>query len=112
MEQSHGTPYQVMTANERIEVLQKAGYDNLIPAKPIQYNNSTYYDTVCLVSNRPMDSMEGIPIEDIMSMKPWQENHYVSFFALAKGDYSESKVCNTGIKRFNEIKLSIKDEQA
>lgn len=111
MEQSEGNPYQIMTANERVEILQKAGYDNLIPAKPIQYNNSTYYDTVCLVSKCPMDSMEGIPVEDIMSMKPWQENHYVSFFALAKGDYPEGKVCNAGIKRFNDIKLLIKDEQ-
>ena len=110
MEQSGGNPYQIMTASERVEILQKAGYEGLIPAKPIQYNNSTYYDTVCVFSKDPMDSMEGIPVDDIMSMKPWQENHYVSFFSLAKGDFPEGKVCCAGIKRFNEIKLLIKDE--
>ena len=108
---SNGEPYQVLTASERVDILINAGFKGLVAAKPIQYNNSTYYNTICECCKRPIDSMEGIPIEDAMRLKPWQENHYVSFYMIAKGDYKEERLVEAGRKKFNGIKERFENEQ-
>lgn len=109
---SGGTPYQFLPALERVEILAKNGFDGIIPAKPIEYNHSSVFDTVCVCSNRPMDSMEGIPVEDSLDLKPWQEHHYVSFFAVASGDYPAAKLGGEGIKLFNEKREAIRNGEA
>lgn len=111
MDVSGGTPYQLMNASERVEVLVGAGFEGLVPAKPIPLNNSSYFNTVCESCLRPLDSMEGIPIEDTMSLKPWQQNHFVSFYAVARGDFEETRICKEGIKKKQELKARIEDEQ-
>lgn len=112
MEFTGGTPYQIMTAAERIEALAKSGFDGLVAAAPISYNQSTFYNTVCIYFKQPMDAVEGIPIEDSMKLKPWQENRYVSFLAVAKGDFKEDCIGIAGKKRLEEIKQRLQDEQA
>ena len=112
MRQSEGRPYQIMNAEERVEILAKTGFEGLVASKPIELNNSSYFNTVCCYSGLPLDSMEGIPIEDRMSLKPWQENHYVAFYFVAKGDFKEEDLCPTGLKIMEEIKQRIQDEQA
>ena len=101
---SEGTPYQILTASERIDVLKKAGFDKLVAAKPIRFNHSTYYNTICCYSRCPLDSMEGIPIGDSMSLKPWQENSYVSFYHVTNGDFKEEYLGHVGKERVAEIK--------
>ncbi len=112
MNLSDGIPYQILSAEERVAVLEKAGFEGLVPAKPIELNNSSYYNTVCYYSGLPLDSMEGIPVEDRMSLKPWQENHYVSFYFVAKGDFEESRLCQEGLKKKQDIIQRLQDEQA
>lgn len=109
---SDGRPYQILNAAERVAILGKAGFEGLVPAKPIELNNSSYYNTVCYHSGLPLDSMEGIPVEDRMSLMPWQENHYVSFFFVAKGDFKEERLCQEGLKKKQEIIQRLQDEQA
>ena len=111
MKLSGGKPYQIMSAAERVEVLKNNGFDGLSVARPIDYNNSSYFNTVCCYSGQPLDSMEGIPVEDRMSLMQWQENHYVSFFFVAKGDFKEENLCREGLKKMEEIKQIIKDGQ-
>lgn len=109
---SEGKPYQILSAEERVAVLGKAGYEGLVPAKPIELNNSSYFNTVCYFSGLPLDSMEGIPVEDRMSLMPWQENHYVSFYFVARGDFKEERLCQEGLKKKQEITRRLQDEQA
>lgn len=110
MSLSEGIPYQVLNAAERVEILEKAGYDGLETAKPVKMNKSSYFDTSCCYSHRPLDSMEGIPVEDSMSLMPWQENHYVSFYYTAKGDFKEENLCQEGIRKFQEFIQTSKNE--
>lgn len=112
MEFSGGAPYQIMTAAERVDVLAKVGFDGLVAAEPIQLNQSTYYNTACVCYKRPMDAIEGIPVEDSMNLKPWQENHYVSFHAVAMGVFKEDCLGVAGKKRLEELKQSILNGQA
>ena len=112
MNLSEGKPYQILSAEERVSILEKAGFEGLVPAKPIELNNSSYYNTVCYYSGLPLDSMEGIPVEDRMSLMPWQENHYVSFLFVARGDFKEERLCQEGLKKKQEILHRLQDEQA
>lgn len=112
MNLSEGIPYQILSASERVAVLEKAGFEGLVAAKPIELNNSSYYNTVCYYSGLPLDSMEGVPVEDRMSLMPWQENHYVSFYFVARGDFKEEKLCQEGLKKTQEIIQRLQDEQA
>lgn len=112
MKLSEGKPYQLLSAEERVSLLKKAGFDGLVPAKPIELNHSSYYNTVCYYSGLPLDSMEGIPVEDRMSLMSWQENHYVSFYFVAKGDFEESRLCQEGLNKKQEILHRLQDEQA
>lgn len=112
MNLSDGRPYQILSAEERVTILGQAGFEGLVPAKPIELNNSSYYNTVCYYSGLPLDSMEGVPVEDRMSLMPWQENHYVSFFFVATGDFKEEKLCQEGLKKKQEITQRLQNEQA
>lgn len=112
MRLSGGRPYQILSAEERVEILSINGFNGLVTAKPIDYNNSSYFNTVCCHSGLPLDSMEGIPVEDRMSLMQWQENHYVSFLYVAKGDYKEENLCQEGLKKMQVIKQRILDGQA
>ncbi len=103
-----GNPYQIMRASERVETLQRIGIKGLVVAQPIKYNKSSYFDTICQFYKKPMDSMEGIPKEDTVMIKPWQEHRYVSFLALASGNYQEKDVCVEGIKKYEDIKDRLK----
>lgn len=112
MRLSGGRPYQIMSAEERVEVLNINGFEGLVAAKPIDYNSSSYFNTVCYHSGLPLDSMEGIPVEDRMLLMQWQENHYVSFLFVAKGDYKEENLCQEGLKKMQVIKQRILNGQA
>ena len=112
MSLSEGKPYQILSAEERVSILERNGFEGLVPAKPIEFNNSSYYNTVCYYSGLPLDSMEGIPVEDRMSLMPWQENHYVSFLFVARGDFKEERLCQEGLKKKQEILHRLQDEQA
>ena len=107
---SEGKPYQILSAEERVGILEKAGFEGLAPAMPVELNNSSYYNTACYYSGLPLDSMEGIPVEDRMSLMPWQENHYVSFYFVARGDFKEERLCQDGLKKMQEILQRLQDE--
>ena len=112
MEISGGTPYQIMSAAERVGVLTQSGFNGLVVADPILFNQSTYYNTVCIHYNRPLDAIEGIPVEDSMNLKPWQENCFVSFLAVAKGEFKEERIGMAGKKRMVLLKQRLLDGQA
>lgn len=79
-----------MSAEQRVALLNKElGGINIVAAKPIKFNQSTFYDTICDTLRKPMDSIEGYVIQETTELKPWQEPRYVSFYALASGKASE-----------------------
>ena len=84
MSNSDKQPYHLLTARERVDVLVRAGYDGLIPAKPLRFNNSTFFNTECYQSRKPLDALEGIPIGDSMSLMTWQENDFISIYYAQK----------------------------
>lgn len=107
---SGGTPYSILTADERVLILSESGYKGLFPARPIKYNKSSFFNTICDEYKKPLDSLEGIPIGESMLLKPWQERKYISFYAIAKGDYID-KLGVEGEKRYCDIKNRILNEE-
>ena len=101
---SEAKPYQLLPARERIDILERSGYAGLSPASPIELNHSSMFNTVCHKSRRPLDAQEGIPIGDLMSLKPWQERDYLSVYSILHGDASEDLLGMEGKRILYEFK--------
>lgn len=103
---ANGTLYQLLTAKERVDYLTKAGFEGLVAASPIEYNKSSYFNTYCAHYHKAIDSNEGIPLIDTSLLKVWQEPQYVSFLAIASGDYCEP-LCKEGQNKLQLLKQRI-----
>ena len=100
---NQGYNINAMSAAERVAFFNNVlGGTNLVAAKPIIFNQSTYYDTICDKLRKPMDSLEGYAVQETTELKPWQEHRYISFYAFASGKIDE------GILSQNE-KTRLKD---
>lgn len=71
-----------LTAEDRVRLLnEKLGLE-LYPAKPLKFNHSTNYWTICVVTKCPIDPYEGYKVDMKLEPKPWQDYSYVSFFSI------------------------------
>ncbi len=96
-------PYQLLTSKERIDILDHSGYEGLVPATPIRLNQSSMFNTVCHLSRKPLDAQEGIPINDSMPLKPWQEREYLSLYSIVHGDYPPNQLGADGKRVLCEL---------
>lgn len=86
-----------LSASKRIEIIsEKTGIKGLVSAKPLKNNYSDFFWTVCILSRKPIDPMNGFisiskydPINEnaILSdnQDPWIEKDYVT-----KGEFSKN----------------------
>lgn len=75
---SKGEKLQNLNAKQRVDFLNKAGF-NVKSAEPLApYCRSTEFWTVCEFYKRPLDPIEGFKIFESTELKPWQESKYLS----------------------------------
>lgn len=107
---STGCPWTVLDARQRVDLINRMLDVKLIPAEPMKFASSSYFNTICVATEKPLDSSEGFVIKEERDLKPWQEQRYVSFYALSTGNYSEYEVMETEKKRFKEERNELKNE--
>ena len=107
---SMGKSWTSFNARDRVKIINSKYSLNLIDANPIEFATSSYFDTVCEGTKRPLDSMEGFEIYESADLKPWQEPKYVSVYALCSGKYPNIRIKNSEKKRFEEIKACLRNE--
>lgn len=79
---SGGEYLQMMTAQERVDVLRKLlNTDAIIPAKRLRYCESDKFWAVCYGTGRPIDPVDGFVIDGQELHYPWQDYRYVSKLA-------------------------------
>ncbi|GGA94753.1 hypothetical protein [Mucilaginibacter rubeus] len=71
-----------LNAEERVALLLPIVGEKIVAAKPLKFNFSTNYWTVCVVTKQPIDPYEAFKIDMKSEPKPWQDYNYVSLFAL------------------------------
>lgn len=79
-----------LNADEKCQLFKDRGINNIISPKPIKFNSSNRFTTVCKVLNQPLDSLEGYRTYSSKPLKQWQEYDYVSLNAFAE-KLNESK---------------------
>lgn len=85
-----------LAAEERVELLKaKTKLENLLPAKPLEFFNSTYFWNVCELTGMPLDPFEGYKIDNKIEPQPWQDYKYVSMFGMVADPLKAKKM---GIK--------------
>lgn len=90
-----------LNANERVSLISKnLGINGLIPARPIDLNESLYYDTVCSCLRKPMDSSEGLEIKETQPLTTWQESRYLSISAYGSGKCGDVELTKSGKDRW------------
>jgi hypothetical protein len=91
-----------LKANQRIELLNKAGLNNLLPIDKLEFTESTNYWTICKHFKVPLDPIDGLELFQ-REIIPWQEKQYISMLAaLRSSDYLED-VKAPDKKRFKEF---------
>lgn len=102
------TELQTLTAESRVEILNKKFNLNLIVAEKIKFCSSSRYWTICKGTLRPLDPLNGFLIGQYISY-PWQLPEYVSAFAeLEKSTETDNwKINILDRERFKEFKKRI-----
>ncbi len=77
-----GTYLSYLNAKEKVEVLKRIGFENLVFSELIKHNHSYRYWVVCKALNKPLDPMEGFKVYTRSEPKSWQEYEYISLEAL------------------------------
>ncbi len=78
-----GHTLNTISAVERVELLKsKTKLTELVPAKPINKCNSTYYWALCKGYDSPIDPNEAYRVLSVSDPMPWQEYEYVSLDAM------------------------------
>jgi hypothetical protein len=101
-----GKKLQDFNAEQRVDILIKAGYDAK-PAVPISpFCQSTEYWTVCEFYQKPLDPFEGFKIFEPIELKPWQEPKYISYSAALerRGIDQGLRPHPSEIDRLNDLK--------
>ncbi|MFK5970647.1 MAG: hypothetical protein QM487_11080 [Candidatus Marithrix sp.] len=73
-----------LNADEKCQLFKDQGINNIISPKPIKFNSSNRFTTVCKVLNQPLDSLEGYRAYSSKPLRQWQEYDYVSLYAFAE----------------------------
>jgi len=88
--QEFQTNQSYLNADEKCQLFTDRGINNIIAPKPIKFNSSNRFTTVCKVLNQPLDSLEGYRAYSSKPLRQWQEYNYVSLYAFAE-KLNESK---------------------
>lgn len=74
-----------LTASERVELLSSfSGIKGLIAADPLPFCSSSNFWTICEETKAPIDPLEAFRAYESIDLKPWQEQKYISFNAIAQ----------------------------
>ncbi len=78
-----GKKLSFINAEERVEILNTlTTQKDLVAAKPLKYNVSNEFWTICEGYKKPLDPMEGFRVQTTQELKPWQEPKYLSLDAI------------------------------
>lgn len=61
-------------------IIEKTEFKNLIPAKPLEFYESTNFWNICEITKMPLDPFEGLKVNGKEEPKPWLDYSYVSLF--------------------------------
>lgn len=76
---SNEVPLRSSSGEQRVETLQKAlNLKNLNPAQKTARSKSSNFWTVCIGSDKPIDTVDGLVIQGQNNLFPWQEKDYIS----------------------------------
>ncbi len=82
---SEGRRLPSLSASERVEFLStNTGIKGLVHAEPLPFCNSSNFWTICEETKKPLDPLEGFRAYESIDLKPWQEQKYISFNAIAQ----------------------------
>jgi hypothetical protein len=73
-----------LNAKQRVELLDKVGFNGLKAAEPLEFCKSTEFWAICEAYEKPLDTLEGFRIYETIGLKPWQESRYMSFKAVCE----------------------------
>lgn len=89
-ELSGGNSWVSLNAEERVNVITRSyGIKGIIAAKPLKFATSSYFDTICEATKKPLDSMEGYEVYESYELRPWQDPKYISFLGIAQDCYHD-----------------------
>ncbi len=72
--------YENISATERVDLIKNnTGLQQLVAAKPIEEGYSDYYDTICILSKKPLSKEDSFLVAS-ESQEPWQLRDYISIF--------------------------------
>lgn len=72
-----------LSARERTEIIKKVtGLDKLIPIEKAEKSNSNAFWTVCKGTNIPIDTVDGLVLDNQDNLYPWQDKEYVSVYEV------------------------------
>jgi hypothetical protein len=80
---STGKRPSLLNAEDRVVVLKDfSKLSGLQAAKPLEYNKSSKFWTICEAYKAPLDPIEGYKIHSTIEPKSWQEDKYISLLAV------------------------------
>lgn len=106
---SSGLPLRRTPAAIRVERIKAATGLNLSPIEPIRFYNSSNFWTICLKTKKAIDPSEAYIINDYV-LEPWQENRYISHYALLEYPETRDKLSTMDRKDLREF-LMLKPER-
>ena len=78
-----GTTISSLDAQQRVAALSEhTGINGLVAAKPIEFNHSTWYWTICEAYHTPIDPTEAFRLAPGREPLAWQDYDYISLKAL------------------------------
>ena len=109
---SGGISWVSLNAKERVKVLTDYyKLQDIQAAEPLKFASSSYFDTICEFTKKPLDSMEGYEVYESYELKPWQDPKYISFWGISKDNYHEKIIVKkTEMERFKIVRDEIKNE--
>lgn len=99
---SGGASWVSLNAEERVKIIAKSyGLSGIKPAAPLKFASSSYFDTICEATKKPLDSMEGYEVYESYELRPWQDPKYISFLGIARDTYHDNiTVKESELERF------------
>ena len=102
--------YENISATERVDLIKNnTGLQQLVAAKPIAEGYSEYYDTICILSKKPVAKEDSLLVA-MESQEPWQLRDYVSVFNKLdkenkfEGNAEELRLDSSELEKFEAIK--------
>lgn len=105
-----GKNFSFLKAEERVSILKETfGINNLVAAKPLEYNKSSEFWTICEATKCPLDPLEGFKVKLSHELKSWQEPKYISLYAILERLGSEKGIepHYTELERIEELKSNL-----